>query len=83
MLYSVKAPAGVILPTALLVFSVNQRLPSGPAVIPAGPLLGVGMANSVTVPTGALLLAVRVWPAAPRKTTPLNVCTPWSAAVKV
>src|SRR5438034_1309319 len=31
-------------------FSVNQRLPSGPAVIPSGPLLLVGIGNSVMVP---------------------------------
>src|SRR5205085_1301248 len=29
--------------------SVNQRLPSGPAVIPAGLLIGVGIANSVAI----------------------------------
>src|SRR6266568_3243481 len=30
--------------------SVNQRAPSGPAVMPAGSLLAVGTANSVTTP---------------------------------
>src|SRR5271157_3784973 len=35
--------------------SVNQRLPSGPAVISSGPLLGVMPAlNSVTVPPGVI-----------------------------
>ena len=34
---------------------MNQRLPSGPAVIPSGPLLGVMPAlNSVTVPPGVI-----------------------------
>ena len=44
--YSVITPAGVISPTAFPVFSVNHRLPSGPAVMPpaavrrSGPELG-------------------------------------------
>src|SRR3989442_9539040 len=37
-----KASRPIRLPKA----SVNQRLPSGPAVIPNGPLLGVGIGNS-------------------------------------
>src|SRR5271157_3381020 len=42
-------------PILLPVNSVNQRLPSGPAVIPTGPLLGVMPAlNSVTVPPGVI-----------------------------
>jgi hypothetical protein len=40
------------------------------------------MENSVTAPRPPLL-AVRVWLPVVRKTTPLKVCTPWSAAVKV
>src|SRR5208282_662362 len=42
----------VMLPILLLPFSTNQTLPSGPAVMPLGAALRVGMANSVTVPLG-------------------------------
>ena len=35
-------PAVVIRPILLPPFSVNQRLPSGPAVMPVGSLLAVG-----------------------------------------
>ena len=45
---SVIGAAGVIRPILLAPLSVNQRLPSGPAVIPYGSLSAVGMANSVT-----------------------------------
>src|SRR2546426_12561345 len=41
-----KASRPIRLPKA----SVNQRLPSGPAVIPNGPLLGVGSGNSAMGP---------------------------------
>src|SRR5262245_28209502 len=34
--------------------AVNQRLPSGPAVIPQGSLWGVGRLNSVTTPEGVI-----------------------------
>src|SRR5207249_1434341 len=34
--------------------SVNQRLPSGPVVMPKGKLLAVGIGNSVTVPLGVI-----------------------------
>src|SRR5439155_905810 len=47
---SVMAPAGVIRPILLPESSVNQRLPSGPAVMLSGALPVVGTANSVTVP---------------------------------
>ena len=40
----------VIRPILLAPFSVNQRLPSGPAVMPKMPLLAVGIENSVTTP---------------------------------
>jgi hypothetical protein len=54
-LYSVKAPAVVTLPIALVVpWSVNQRLPSGPAAILNGALPALRPAlYSVTVPSGA------------------------------
>src|SRR5215467_6599139 len=42
--------------------SVNQTLPSKDDVIPSGPLLGVGVPNSVITPAGVIvpiLLAVR------------------------
>src|SRR5215468_1448581 len=41
-------------PIRLPLVSVNQRLPSGPAVIPKGPLLTVGIENSVIVPVGVM-----------------------------
>src|SRR5579864_6527983 len=44
------APVGVIVPTRLTAGSVNHRLPSGPAVTPAGAALLVAVANSVTTP---------------------------------
>jgi hypothetical protein len=53
---SVTAPAVVIRPillkyTPLLSsFSVNQRAPSGPAVMPLTTALAVGRENAVTVP---------------------------------
>ena len=47
---SVMMPAVVIRPIWLPSDSVNQRLPSGPAAIPAGMLLAVGSANSVMMP---------------------------------
>src|SRR5579871_2931586 len=50
---SVICPPGVIRPTLLLV-SVNQRLPSGPAVILVGPLPVVGRGNSVICPPGVI-----------------------------
>jgi hypothetical protein len=46
---SVITPAVVIRPM-LLAFSVNQRLPSGPAAMLPDPLLGTGVANSVMTP---------------------------------
>src|SRR5258706_14523531 len=39
-------------PTLLTDFSVNQRLPSGPAVIPAGSAFGDGIGYSDTPPVG-------------------------------
>src|SRR5207253_1175065 len=44
---SVMVPTGVTRPILLTPASVNQRLPSGPAVIPRGVLLAVGTANSL------------------------------------
>jgi hypothetical protein len=41
-------------PILLPLASVNQRLPSGPAVIPTGSLLAVGTRNSVMAPVGAV-----------------------------
>jgi hypothetical protein len=43
---SVITPEVVIRPMRLAAASVNQRLPSGPAVIEEGLLEGVGMGNS-------------------------------------
>src|SRR5437899_832499 len=47
-------PVRVMRPIALLLDSVNQRLPSGPLVIPDGKLLSVGRGNSVTFPSGVM-----------------------------
>src|SRR5512143_1309164 len=49
MANSVMTPAVVIRPILLPAASVNQRAPSGPAVIP-GICPGVGTANSVSTP---------------------------------
>ena len=40
----------MIRPILLPLYSVNQRLPSGPAAIPYGRLPAVGTGNSVTTP---------------------------------
>ena len=45
-------------------FSVNQRLPSGPLVIPAGKLLGVGMVNSAMACVVGLIIPI--WLVPPR-----------------
>jgi len=47
--YSVTAPPGVMRPILLTPFSVNQRLPSTPVVMPYGVLLAVGGVNSAMV----------------------------------
>src|SRR5436853_7454529 len=44
----------VMRPILLPSRSVNQRLPSGPAVIPSGLLLDVGRGNSLMVPLGLM-----------------------------
>ena len=51
---SVMTPAVVIRPIWLHADSVNQRLPSGPAAMPTGPLPAVGMGNSVMTPAGVI-----------------------------
>ncbi len=43
-------PAVVLFPIWLPSISVNQRLPSGPVVIPPGSEAAVGTGNSVTTP---------------------------------
>src|SRR5207245_441378 len=50
----VMAPAGVMRPTSLLWKSMNQRLPSGPAVMPDGAAYGADSTNSVTAPPGVI-----------------------------
>jgi hypothetical protein len=47
---SVIAPVGVMRPILLPSNSANQRLPSGPAVIPFSMLLADGTPNSVMTP---------------------------------
>ena len=49
---------GLIIPILLAAYSVNQRLPSGPAVIPSGPELAVGMANSVMAWVVGLIIPI-------------------------
>src|SRR5260370_5460205 len=53
---SVVCPAGVMRPILLMsppaVAGVNQRLPSGPAVMPAGEISEVGKGNSAMIPAG-------------------------------
>src|ERR1700693_4965925 len=46
---SVSTPEAVIRPIRLAASSVNQRFPSGPLVIPNGPV-GAGSGNSVIAP---------------------------------
>src|SRR5437867_2791604 len=45
--HSVTVPPSVIRPMRLPDHSVNQTFPSGPMVIPSGPVDGEGMGNSV------------------------------------
>src|SRR5437773_12089035 len=47
-------PAKTTRPILLLLDSVNQRLPSGPTVIPIGPLPGVAAGSSGVAAVGAL-----------------------------
>src|SRR5205823_14110892 len=55
-LYSVTAPAGVILPIRSSPSSVNHRLPSGPAAMPVGRLsAAMPLVNSLTVPVRVIL----------------------------
>ena len=56
-LLEVAAAAQAIFPIlfAVALFSVNQIFPSGPAVMPYGLLLAVGIENSVTTPLGVIL----------------------------
>src|ERR1700757_175033 len=55
MTYSVNDPAVVTRPILFPAFSVNQSALSGPRAIPRGPLLAVGIVNSlVTTPVGVI-----------------------------
>ncbi len=47
-------PPEVMRPIWLAMSSVNQRLPSGPAVMSKGPLLLVGVRYSVIAPLGVM-----------------------------
>ncbi len=53
---------GLIIPILLAPSSVNQRLPSGPAVIPSGPELAVGMVNSVMAWVVGLIIPIALPP---------------------
>jgi hypothetical protein len=66
---SVMTPAGVIRPILLPLFSVNQRLPSGPAVIPARRLSGVGIGYSVIDGAACADWAARPMSIAPTSST--------------
>src|SRR5579871_3339806 len=51
--------AGLIIPILLPAKnSVNQRLPSGPATIPNGPALAVGVANSLKAWVVGLIIPI-------------------------
>src|SRR5258708_34975930 len=63
MANSEKVPAVVTRPILLPFSSVNHRAPSGPAVIPWGVLLAVGMMNSLTTP--AVVIRPILLPAGP------------------
>src|SRR5260370_41535911 len=66
---SVTTPLVVMRPILLAPFSVNHRLPSGPAVMPAGLLVSVGVGNSVIAPA-AVIRATRL---TPFETAPVSV----------
>src|SRR5260370_10716645 len=51
---SVMLRLGVMRPILFPPLSVNQTLPSGPAVIPSGELLCVGVGNVVMLPLGVM-----------------------------
>src|SRR5258708_26815920 len=53
---AVGGAASTTWPMLLPVSSVNQRLPSGPLVIPKGELLAVGMGNSSTPVISSFIL---------------------------
>src|SRR5438132_10054401 len=55
MVYSVITPYAVTLATLLVPLSVNQMLPSGPAVMPMGLLPAVGIGYSVMAPDLVIL----------------------------
>src|ERR1700736_1674279 len=55
---SMMLPPGVMRPIRLIRSSVNQRLPSGPAVIAEEPLPVVGVENSLIVAVGLGLVPV-------------------------
>src|SRR5207244_4319577 len=66
--YSVTVPDVVIFPTRLPLYSVNHRLPSGPAAMPRGPAPLVMPAEySVTNPDGVIL------PIPPTNKVPVSV----------
>ena len=76
---SVMMPAGVMRPMRAALVSVNQMLPSGPAVRRPVPALGVGVVNSVTAPQGVMRpsslvakLANQMLPSAPKATSPAS-----------
>lgn len=58
MEYSVIEPDVVIFAILLALYSVNQRLPSGPAVIPYGMLEEVVTAYSVIEPVASMVASV-------------------------
>src|SRR5216683_2994624 len=65
---SVIVPLGVIRPIWFPMVSVNQRLPSGPAMMPIGPavlpskpLVPVGRGNSLMLPSGVMRPILFPW----------------------
>ena len=53
--------AAVLIRTSWLGNSLSQRLPSGPAAIAKGPLLAVGIENSVMTPVGVIRAILLPW----------------------
>ena len=72
-------PVGVIRPMlfALAARWVNQRLPSGPATMSFGWLLGVGVGNSVTAPLGVIRVTSLVLSCTNQKFPSAPWASPW------
>src|SRR5258707_1344500 len=78
-------PAGVMRPIllAVVLLSVNQRLPSGPLAMPMGTLPPVGMGNSVTVPAGGIRPMVLLVVSVNQRLPPGPLAMLWAVAPAV